>query len=98
HRRSNNGPRQAEGIVVMSNYFSASGTNRPAIVLAALVSAFAAFFIWPAYDTGSRGGYWIAGVLSVLAYLITQSLMVANQWERAVVLRLRTLTGTCGCV
>ncbi len=32
----------------MSNYFSASGTNRPAIVLAALLSAVAAFFIWHA--------------------------------------------------
>ena len=80
----------------MSNYSSASGTNRPAIVLAALLSAVAAFFIWHAYDTGSRGGYWIAGGLAVLAFLITQSLMVANQWERAVVLRLGKLTAIRG--
>jgi len=80
----------------MSNYFSASGTNRPAIVLAALLSAVAAFFICHAYDTGTRGGYWIAGGLAVLAFLITQSLMVANQWERAVVLRLGKLTAIRG--
>ena len=37
----------------MSNYFNASGANQPAIVLAALVSAFAAFCVWLAYDTGA---------------------------------------------
>jgi regulator of protease activity HflC (stomatin/prohibitin superfamily) len=80
----------------MSNYFSASGTNRPAIVLATLVSAVAVFFIWHAYDTGARGDYWVAGGLAVLAFLITQSLMLANQWERAVVLRLGKLTAIRG--
>lgn len=80
----------------MNNYFSASGTNRPAIVLAALLSAIAAFFIWYAYDTGTRSGYWTAGGLVVLAFLITQSLMLANQWERAVVLRLGKLTAIRG--
>jgi len=80
----------------MSNYFNASGANRPAIVLAAMVSVVAAFFVWHAYDSGTRGGYWIAGGLAVLAFLITQSIMVANQWERAVVLRLGKLTAIRG--
>ena len=80
----------------MSNYFNASGANRPAIVLAAMVSAVAAFFVWHAYDSGTRSGYWIAGGLAVLAFLITQSIMVANQWERAVVLRLGKLTAIRG--
>ncbi len=80
----------------MSNYFSASGANRPAIVLAALALAAAALSAWLAYDGGSRGGYWIAGGLVVLALLIPQSIMVADQWERAVVLRLGKLTAIRG--
>ena len=80
----------------MSNYFNASGANRPAIVLAALVLAVAALFVWLAYDAGSRGGYWIAGGLAILAFLIPQSIMVADQWERAVVLRLGKLTAIRG--
>ena len=80
----------------MSNYFSASGANRPAIVLAALVLAAAALSAWLAYDSGSRSGYWIAGGLVILALLIPQSIMVADQWERAVVLRLGKLTAIRG--
>jgi len=80
----------------MSNYFSASGANRPAIVLAALGLAAAALSVWLAYDGGSRSGYWIAGGLVILAFLIPQSIMVADQWERAVVLRLGKLTAIRG--
>ena len=80
----------------MNNYFKASGANRPAIVLATLFAAAAALSIWLAYDSGSRGGYWLGGILAVLAFLIPQSVMVADQWERAVVLRLGTLTAIRG--
>lgn len=80
----------------MSNYFSANGANRPAIVLAALVLAVAALSAWLASDSGTRSGYWIAGGLAILAFLIPQSIMVADQWERAVVLRLGKLTAIRG--
>jgi regulator of protease activity HflC (stomatin/prohibitin superfamily) len=80
----------------MNNYFKASGTNRPAIVLAILVVAGATLSTWLAYDSGTRSGYWIAGGLAILGFLIPQSLMVANQWERAVVLRLGKLTAIRG--
>ena len=80
----------------MSNYFNASGANRPAIVLAALVSAASALSAWLAYDSGTRSFYWIAGGLAILAFLIPQSIMVADQWERAVVLRLGKLTAIRG--
>jgi regulator of protease activity HflC (stomatin/prohibitin superfamily) len=80
----------------MNNYFNASGANRPAIVLAAVVLAAAALSVWLGYDSGTRSFYWIAGGLAVLAFLIPQSIMVADQWERAVVLRLGKLTAIRG--
>ena len=80
----------------MSNYFKANGANRPAIVLAAVVLAFAAAVAWFAYDTGSRSGYALAAGLAIVAFLIPQALMVADQWERAVVLRLGKLSAIRG--
>jgi regulator of protease activity HflC (stomatin/prohibitin superfamily) len=80
----------------MNNYFKASGANQPAIVLAVVVLAGAVLSAWLAYDTGSRSLYWLAGGLAILAFLIPQSIMVAHQWERAVVLRLGKLTAIRG--
>ena len=80
----------------MSNYFKASGANRPAIVLAAVVLAFAAAAAWFAYDTSSRGGYILPVGLAIVAFLIPQAIMVADQWERAVVLRLGKLSAIRG--
>jgi regulator of protease activity HflC (stomatin/prohibitin superfamily) len=78
------------------NYFKAKGANRPAIVLAVVVLAVAVLSAWFAYDTGSRSGYWIAGSLAVLAFLIPQTIMIADQWERAIVLRLGRLQAIRG--
>jgi hypothetical protein len=80
----------------MSNYFMANGANKPAIVLAALFAAAAALCVWFGESTGAHSYYWIAGALAVIAGLIPQSLMVADQWERAVVLRLGKLTAIRG--
>jgi regulator of protease activity HflC (stomatin/prohibitin superfamily) len=80
----------------MNNYFKANGANQPAIVLAVVVLAGAALSAWLAYDTGARSLYWLAGGLAILAFLIPQSIMVADQWERAVVLRLGKLTAIRG--
>jgi regulator of protease activity HflC (stomatin/prohibitin superfamily) len=80
----------------MSNYLKANGANRPAIVLAIVVLAAAALGAWLAYDTGTRGYYWLAGGLVILALLIPQTIMVADQWERAVVLRLGKLSAIRG--
>lgn len=79
----------------MSSYFK-NGANRPAIVLAFVVLAIAALCAWHGYDTGARSFNWVAGFLAFLAFLIPQSLMVADQWERAVVLRLGKLTAIRG--
>ena len=80
----------------MSTYFKANGANRPAIVLALVVLAFAAAVAWFAYDASSRGGYIVAIGLAIVALLIPQAIMVADQWERAVVLRLGKLSAIRG--
>jgi len=80
----------------MRNYFTANGANRPAIVLAAVVLAFAALAAWYSYDLNWRGGYVVAAVLAIVALLIPQALMVADQWQRAVVLRLGKLSAVRG--
>ena len=80
----------------MNHYFMAKGVNKPAMVLAVLILAVAASCAWLGYDTGAYRYYWIAGVLAIFASLVPQSIMVADQWERAVVLRLGKLTAIRG--
>jgi len=80
----------------MNHYFIAKGVNKPAIVLAVLIMAAAAYCAWLGYDTGAHRYYWMAGVLAIIALLIPQSIMVADQWERAIVLRLGKLTAIRG--
>jgi regulator of protease activity HflC (stomatin/prohibitin superfamily) len=80
----------------MNHYFIAKGVNKPAIALAVLIMAAAAYCVWLGYDSGAHRYYWIAGILAVVALLIPQSIMVADQWERAIVLRLGKLTAIRG--
>lgn len=80
----------------MNSYFSAKGANQPAIVLAVAFLAFAVLAGWLAYDTNIRAGYAVAAALVVIAFLIPQAIKVADQWERAVVLRLGKLSAIRG--
>jgi regulator of protease activity HflC (stomatin/prohibitin superfamily) len=80
----------------MNNYFKAKGVNQPAIVLSVLVACAAAYCAWLGQETGARSYYWITGVLAIIAALIPQSLMIADQWERAIVLRLGKLNAIRG--
>jgi regulator of protease activity HflC (stomatin/prohibitin superfamily) len=80
----------------MSNYFSAKGTNQLAIVLALIVLGLAVAAGWHAHATDTRGGYALAAALVILAILIPQAVKVADQWERAVVLRLGKLQAIRG--
>ena len=80
----------------MSNYLGAKGANQPAVVLAVIVLALAAVAAWYGYETGSRSLYAGTAVLVVIALLIPQALKIADQWERAVVLRLGRLVGIRG--
>jgi regulator of protease activity HflC (stomatin/prohibitin superfamily) len=76
----------------MNNSLGAKGINQIAIVFAAIALALAVVSGWFAYDTSSRGGYVLAAILVIVAILILQAIKVANQWERAIVLRLGKLS------
>jgi regulator of protease activity HflC (stomatin/prohibitin superfamily) len=80
----------------MNNFLTAKGINKPAMVLAILIMIAAASCAWLAYDAGAHRYYWIAGGLAIIALLIPQSIMIADQWERAIVLRLGKLTAIRG--
>ena len=80
----------------MSSYLGTSGANRPAMVLAAVVLASAAWLTWLGLDANSRTAYFLAACMAIVAFLIPQAIMVANQWERAVVLRLGKLSAIRG--
>jgi regulator of protease activity HflC (stomatin/prohibitin superfamily) len=80
----------------MNNVFSRQGANSPAIVIMVLLLAAAAVLI----SMGAEGGGALAiagGVaLAIVGVLTPKSLLMARQWERAVVLRLGRLKGIYG--
>jgi regulator of protease activity HflC (stomatin/prohibitin superfamily) len=80
----------------INRYIKAHGANQFAVVVAGLVAAAAAYCAWLGQNNGGHVYYWVAGGLAVIAVLIPQSLMIADQWERAVVLRLGKLTAIRG--
>ena len=80
----------------MNSYLGARGANPIAIVLTLITLALAGVAAWFGSETGSRALYGAAAVLVVIALLIPQALKIANQWERAVVLRLGRLVGVRG--
>lgn len=80
----------------MSNYFSAKGTNQLAIVLAVIVLGLAIAAGWHARATAAPSSYVLSAILVILAILIPRAIKVANQWERAVVLRLGKLQAIRG--
>lgn len=73
------------------------GANRPALVLAVAVIVLGGLVAWFAHGSGlGVTGYVLAGILVVAGLLVPQSLLMANQWERAVVLRLGKLQAIRG--
>ena len=80
----------------MMNIPSPSGRNRPALVLAAGLLALAAVAAWLAYRQPAPLLYVLAVVLAAAGLLVPQALLIANQWERAVVLRLGRLRAIRG--
>jgi regulator of protease activity HflC (stomatin/prohibitin superfamily) len=76
---------------------SFKGVNPPATLVSILLVLAAAFAFWWAVDAGGgEAGYWLGAILLIAAALTPYTLMMANQWERAVVLRLGRLKAVRG--
>ncbi|HLI12934.1 MAG TPA: slipin family protein [Alphaproteobacteria bacterium] len=73
------------------NPSSLHGANPPARILAGLLIVLAAAAGWLGFRATAPGLYAAAGVLVIAASLVPRSLMLANQWEKAVILRLGKL-------
>jgi regulator of protease activity HflC (stomatin/prohibitin superfamily) len=73
-----------------------SEMNSPAIVLSVLILAAAVLIAALSHGSGLFLAYFLPGVLVLAAALTPLSLLVAKQWERAVVLRFGKLRGIRG--
>jgi regulator of protease activity HflC (stomatin/prohibitin superfamily) len=80
----------------MNNLYSRRGSNAPALVISGLLIAAAAFVFLRMRGAPSPPGFVLAGLLLLAGILVPQSLMMARQWERAIVLRLGKLKGVHG--
>ncbi|SKA39422.1 SPFH domain, Band 7 family protein [Enhydrobacter aerosaccus] len=80
----------------MMNALTGGGRNRPAGVLAFLLIALGVATAVTAHDHASSFMWGAAVVLVIAGLLVPQTLMMANQWERAVVLRLGRLKAIRG--
>src|SRR6185437_8742335 len=89
-------PKPREGEPQMVEFLMGRGANALAVLLSCIVLLVAAFLGWIGYRDAATGFYAGAGVLVVIALLIPRSLRVANQWERAIVLRLGKLQAIRG--
>jgi len=70
--------------------------NPTSVVIAVVLFALAALAVEEAGRHESYALFWVAAVLAVIGVLTPFSLKMANQWERAVVLRLGRLQGIAG--
>lgn len=80
----------------MNSFVSAKGANQLSILLSFVILLLAGLAGWLAHESDFRGGYAFAAVLAIMALLVPLSLKVADQWERAVVLRLGKLSAIRG--
>jgi regulator of protease activity HflC (stomatin/prohibitin superfamily) len=72
------------------------GANGPAMLLAALFWVAGALCFANTVANGGVLGYWLCGLLIVAGALVPMSLKIAQQWERAIVLRLGRLQSVRG--
>ena len=72
------------------------GVNPPAIVLAVVLALVAALIVWLAVRVDVPALLILAGLIALAAVLTPVALRMANQWEKAVVLRLGKLKGVRG--
>ena len=74
----------------------ARGGNPTAGLIAVILFGLAGLAVEEAARQDSYGYFWLAGVLALVGILVPLSLKMANQWERAVVLRLGRLQSISG--
>ncbi|MBL8553792.1 MAG: slipin family protein [Phenylobacterium sp.] len=72
------------------------GANPAAALLSVLTALAATAVFWWAKTAGQPAGNWVGAALILAAVLIPFSLLMANQWERAVVLRMGRLNAVRG--
>jgi regulator of protease activity HflC (stomatin/prohibitin superfamily) len=72
------------------------GANAPASLLAVILVGLGALSIEQAAQNGVPALYWLGGALILVGVLTPMTLKMANQWERAVVLRLGKLQAIRG--
>ena len=72
------------------------GANAPASLLAVILAGLGAFSIEQGAQYGAPALYWLGGLLILVGVLTPMTLKMANQWERAVVLRLGKLQAIRG--
>ena len=80
----------------MNSVLSRRGVNSPALVIAGLLLAAAAASFITSAQAHQPLGIVLGVVLALLAVLVPQALLMARQWERAVVLRFGKLRGING--
>ena len=79
----------------MNSLYSRKGSNSPAMVIATLLLAGAGWAFSQSYR-GSLHADILGGLLVLAAILVSKALLMARQWERAVVLRLGKLRSING--
>jgi len=80
----------------MNSLSSRRGANSPAMVITLLLLAAAAFVFMRSAQTHAPLGIALAVALVLAAILVSKALLMARQWERAIVLRLGKLKGVHG--
>ena len=75
---------------------TARGANAPAALLMAVLILAGALSVAAGASSGNLAFFWFAAILFISGVLVPMSLKMANQWERAVVLRLGRLEGVKG--
>ena len=80
----------------MATVATLRGANPPATILTIFSGLLAALSIWQGQARHEPALFVLGGLFVLLAILIPQALMMANQWERAVVLRLGHLRAVRG--
>jgi regulator of protease activity HflC (stomatin/prohibitin superfamily) len=71
----------------MNDYATGNRVNPPAMAMALLSFLLAALSAWLAAGDGLSFAYGLAAVFVLVGILLPQSVLMANQWEKAIVLR-----------